>query len=203
MTDKLYPEIEPKVCEQSSILTQADVISKISKERINLMLSEIGNMKNNLKHYNKLAHRYLVLKRILRYSGIGVRTSLEVIAVIIELASLSIALPISAGLIIGGIASPALTEALNKLLDSKRNKYLKKSRNITHYLDRLYIFCKEAADDKEISLLELKQFQDIIKEYQGKQEQIKVNGQTSSANEASIQDQLKLISAQIMKLKLN
>ena len=160
------------------------------------MNTEIDIMKKQLEYYKKLAKKYLFFKRLLRYVGVASGISLEVIAVVIEMISIGIGTSVSISLMIGGVLLPTLSEGLNKLIDLKRNKYLKKIKHIEEYLNKLYLFTKEAAEDKIISLEEMKKFKDILSEYHRKKENI------SKIEDNNIQDQLKKLAEQLNEISL-
>ena len=171
-----------------------EMIDQISKERMKHMNTELEIMKKQLVHYKKLAKKYLFFKRVLRYGGVAGGTSLEVIAVVLELASIGISTPVSISLMLGGVLTPAFAEGVNKLIDLKRNKYLSKIKHIEEYLNKLYLFTKEAAEDKILSLEELKKFKDILSEFHGKAVNI------SKIADSDIHNQLKVLMEEISKI---
>ena len=97
---------------------------------------------------------------------------------------------------ISGELVPSFAEGVNKLIDLKRNKYLSKIKHIEEYLNKLYLFTKEAAEDKIISLEELRKFKEIFNEYNGKSENITKN------TDSDIKVQLKTLTDQINKITL-
>ena len=120
-------------------------------------------MQQKIKHYQKLAHRYVILQRSLRSFGYATGITLEILGIGIQFTVISIPIGILTGA--SGLAIPILAEILIKLANLKREKYLKKISHIKEYLDRLYLFIEEAKQDKQISLEEIKRFQMIIDEF--------------------------------------
>ena len=200
MNDQIAESILPTapIYPQEIIQIQnKELLDQLSKDRMKYMLSFIDTMKKDLTHYNKLSDKYLKLKHILTYSGISVGIGIDVIAITLEL-TFPIIFPISIGLIASAsIAGPIFSLALNKIIDSKRNGFIKKSKNIEKYLNKLFIFIKEATEDKVISLQELQKFQLIFDEYNGKKKEIQndVNNET--------EQQLKVLINEISKIRQN
>ena len=148
------------------MLTEEDVLDKISKERVKAMLKEINYMKLRLLHYQKLELRYMTTARVLRGCGYITGVSLEGVAIGLQFTLIGLPISLAAGAL--GLAIPILVESIIKMLNIKKENYNKKISHIKEYLDKLYIFIEEAKADKIISLEELKTFQTIIDNFNKK-----------------------------------
>ena len=173
-------------------ITEDDVIDKLSKEHVKAILKQINNMKDKMKHYQKLEHRYVILERSLRSFGYISGISLEVIAIALQFTLIGLPIGILTGT--SGVALPLLTEIIIKLLNLKRQKYLKKISHIKETLDRLYLFITEAKEDKIISLEEIKRFERIIDGFNGGAKEI------DKKSQPDIQQQLKLLTLEMAKI---
>ena len=183
---RIYPSAPPIE------LNEEDVLDALSKEHEKAILKEINNMQLSIEHYKKLEHRYLIMERTLRSIGYVGVISLEIIAIGLQFTV--IGLPISLLTGASGLAIPLLTEIILKLLNLKRQKYLKKISHIKEYLDRLYLFIQEAKEDKIISLEEITRFARIIEEFN-----IDLNAIDRKA-QPDIENQLKMLSLEIVKI---
>ena len=145
-----------------------------------------------LKHYQKLEHRYLVTIKSLRGGSYVMGISLEGIAIGLQFTLIGLPISILAGL--SGLRVPMLVEFIIKLINNKRQKYLKKIIHIKEYLDKLYLFIEEAKQDKVISLEEIERFQSIIDDFNGK---LKVIDSTQTDIQ---KDEIKISLNELMKI---
>ena len=75
--DRVYPSAPVYISED-------DVIDKLSKEHVKAFFKQIYNMKDKMKHYQKLEQRYVFLERSLRTFGYISGISLEIIAIALQ-----------------------------------------------------------------------------------------------------------------------
>ena len=100
------------------------VADRISKVRICTMLKEINSMRIRLEHYQKIEKRYLITIKSLRGVEYAVGLSLEATAIGLQFTLVGI--PISILIGATGLGIPILVEGIIKLINIKRQKYLKK-----------------------------------------------------------------------------
>ena len=111
---RIYPQLGGCAVPTAPLyITEDDVIDKLSKERVKSISKEIYNMQQQIKHYQKLEHRYVIIERSLRTFGYITGVSLEIIAIGLQFTVIGLPIVIVTGA--SGVAIPLMFEVLLKL----------------------------------------------------------------------------------------
>ncbi len=152
--DQLYP----------AIYDQTQVNNTINKMEAKHILDKLGLIKKVHKHYIKLQHKWQSLEKVVSISGYSISISSGGVGVLLSFTTLGLSIPIA-------IAGTAIIESFvtaiirEGIIAKKILHYRKAIEHIQSYIDKFYIFSVKALKHKWIDDDEIKEFQQLAKEY--------------------------------------
>ena len=119
-----------------------------------------------MKHYSKLQRKWNRFKNILRYSKYPIDILFDVANVglsFIPIVGILLAI-ISTAVTLGKVIGANVLE--DSFVNVKVNTYDKQCKQITKWLDRMYLFKKDTLRDGVIDAKEIEQWRQILNEYE-------------------------------------
>ena len=159
-TRKIYPDLNAQVK-----LTLSDGEKDCLKNRSDMIKNKKKEIEEKIKHYEKLSKRYARVKTALVATGITLGSIAGIAGCVISVYALPMIIPIIVG--ITGAISGSLPEiAALSFIKMKKNKFDKKVRIHTKYLNQLRHFYQKAIDDGLITKEEMSEYSTILEEYE-------------------------------------
>jgi hypothetical protein len=161
----LSPEDSQKIFEQQA-----------QESRINEMLQYKNELTRDLKHFQKLKHKWIKLTKIFEYTGFGVLSSLGIATTILaSLASAGIAIPLIVGIALGsgdtiGIIYQGIVHVL---FESKKRHFRSKIKIVLAYINRSEYLIQRITEDKIITIEEIQAFRTFMDQYREEIDSIK------------------------------
>ena len=168
-TEKLYPSLDYIDVTEEEITGAKQQAKEEAKEQAKqdyfkrFIRDKQQQLNEKLSHYNKLKHRWTIIKHV--SEGIGMVTT-TICAVLTVVATTGVlAAPILAvSTASTGLLSPILSTLTNKTFIAKhRNSIKEKSRRTKEVLDKLYLSFSRATSDGVITPEEMNQIEKILR----------------------------------------
>ena len=162
--DQLYPPI----------YNESELNGLNIKKDISLIKFKLDTIKKDLKHYSKLSKRFNNINNIIKYTSFTVLVSTEVGAVILSLLSTGgLLTPVIIG--VSFCLEMMISHLINDgIIKRKRDHYRDVSKKIESFLDKFYIFSVKANQDGKIDYEEMKEYNQLLVEYNTIQDTHKV-----------------------------
>ena len=159
-TTQIYPSLD----DESRVL--------LYKQRSDKILSEIKRLKERANHYNKVYKKWNKSGKALEGTALSIVILGEISAAVIAgVITGGIALPVFIPLILSGVSLlevGIMKLTKHTLMNKKKEKYQKKSKLISDYINRVWLYYERARQDGIISLEELEGFVKLVDELETK-----------------------------------
>ena len=175
----IYPSVSDSQNEQKSLI-------KLQSENL---FNKLEQIEKELKHYNKLKHKWNIFKNVLHYSKYPLALILGGLDVALIFTGIGIPLAIiGAGVTIGEVVGTNVFE--DAIVNVKIDKYNKKCKHIKEWIDKMYIFKIEELKDNVIDVKEIQQWKQLLIEYEQSLTNIQSSKNEKKIDLKKIQDQI-------------
>ena len=164
---KLYPDIS-EVLPSAPVTNNNFASRNLSDARMREIELKRNELQKDLKRYQKVLKRWKTIENTLKVTSVIIVSGTTVASIITGIGTFLS--PIIVGVITGvGASETVLSNGLIfGLTKKRRHKYLQKIGLIKEYIDKSYLFFHKISEDGIITIEELRQFQELIKEYETK-----------------------------------
>ena len=159
----LYPNLQET---NTEVITEDELNYKINEgrqeERQKFMKDKQRQLLIKLKHYEKLKHRWTVVKNVSEATGIGLTVVCGILTVVTSAGILGIPMlaiiSTTSGTLTSLITTITNKSFINKRRSSLKNKYLKTKETS----DKLHLFFEKCSQDEIITIEEMEKFESIL-----------------------------------------
>ena len=143
---------------------------KLSKSRADEIKNKVAELKKTLAHYKKIKRHWKRAHRVLHGVGVGLGVAIGGgAAALAVVASEGFAIPLAVpiGLGVAGAVETAVSEGIAiGLIKKKVHKFSEKLKIVSDCVNRMYMLYHRAIEDKKITIDEMQEFHDLVKEYE-------------------------------------
>lgn len=167
-TENIYPNIIPE--NEVLEIVENKIQENTSESRKLFMIDKINQMKEQLKHYEKIRDRWTKVDSTIRITGLSLSFISAVTATILSTGTFVplVIAPIAGGVLAGTAAfKTALTEIITISVTSKKKKIFRERCNIINdYINKLHFYMEACKEDRIITVIELDGFNKLLKDYE-------------------------------------